>query len=237
LEHNYKKFFFKLSRYYATKRAVKFVLLSKYEADSWHKKYNLSYKKIEIIYNPITIDKKEISVENKFHYKTFLAIGNNIKVKGFDILLDAWKQTQTNWCLKIIGLSEKQKNILIEKIHEEGIKNVQIFSRISNIVNYYKESSVFVLSSRNEASPLVLIESQAFGLPVIAYNHLSSTLEIANNSVMVVDYQDNVKSLNDAMNSIATNKELYDIFSNKSLNNSQNFSQENFVNLWRKLLK
>lgn len=236
LETNYKKLFFTISRLYATKRASKFVSLSNSEIRLWQNYSPFVKQKIHLIYNPITVNNPRKN-ENQLSHKKFLAIGNNIEVKGFDILIEAWQQQKSNWILQIVGLSEADIKQIQSLIDEKNLKNVEVFGKVKNIQDFYQNSSVFVLSSRKEATPLVLIESQAFGLPAIIFNHLSGALELVNDSAIVVNYEIPVDSLVKAMDRIAVDNDLYHQLSKNAILNAERFSEERFKQQWLEILK
>ncbi len=237
LENNFKKWHFKLSRFYASFRADKFVLLSKFERELWVKKYKTPLKKIEVIYNPLPLIVHNDEIQNKYNNRTVIAIGNNIEIKGFDLLLKAWANIKTDWSLQIIGLAERKRHILLDIIKKSKIANVSIYGRVTDIENFYRNASFFVLSSRREATPLVLVESQAYGLPVVAFDHITSVKEIGDNSVLYVSYDEKEKALKRTIQNLIEDKELYNEYHEKSLKNIKRFSTVNFIKTWKIILK
>lgn len=51
-----------------------------------------------------------------------------------------------------------------------GLENHVIFTGRANVVDYYRQMHVLVLTSISEAQPLVILEGQAAGVPVVATN-------------------------------------------------------------------
>ena len=235
--NNYNKWHFKLSRKYAVKRAYKFVLLSDFEVLKWNEIYKLPINKCVRIYNPVTVELENDKEISKYQNKTFLSIGNKIDVKGFDLLLNAWKQINSDWILNIVGLSTNDINALKQKIEEKQIQNVLVFPKTNDIKEFYKKASVFVLSSRKEATPLVLLESQSFGLPAIVFNHLPSVMELLDNSALIADFNTPVDSLKEKIEQIIGDEELYNELSDNAYKNATKFSIDSFKNNWLKLLK
>lgn len=213
------------------------MLLSNFEKELWIRYYKISPEKVDVIYNPLPFEITSESYQNRYKNKTIIAIGNNSNVKGFDILLEAWRQIKSNWQLKIIGVSERDKKELGDTIKNNSIKNVSINGRIKDIEKVYKNASVFVLSSRREATPLVLLESQANGLPVVAFDHLTSVKEISADSVLYASYNGKERSLGNAIRSLIESEKKYNEYHEKSLNNSKRFVTQNFVEAWKKNLK
>lgn len=231
LENNYNKFIFKLSRFYAVLRCFKIIVLSKYELYSWEKYSKFSAKKLSLIYNPLTVH--AASVSTNFAAKKFLAIGNNITVKGFDILLEAWALQENNdWSLQILGLSDSDIATLNHIIYEKKLLNIELFGRISNIEQFYQNATVFLLPSRKEATPLVLIESQAYGLPAIVFDHLPGVLELLNESGIIVNYEQKDLGFAAAINMIIKNPDYLKSLSRAAIINSSRFNTTNFKNAW-----
>jgi glycosyltransferase involved in cell wall biosynthesis len=93
--------------------------------------------------------------------------------KGFDLLLRAWAKVQhqcPDWSLRIVG-SGSQEPILKDLMISLGLEpSVQLAPFSRQIEEHYRESSVFVCSSRFEGFGLVLAEAKAAGLPVVSFD-------------------------------------------------------------------
>lgn len=238
LSKNFKNITYRLSRYYASKRAYKFILLSKQEVKDWKSIYDISSKRVSLIYNPITIDEKiDFLNVDLYNNKKILAIGNNIHVKGFDYLIQAWSLiSEDEWVLEIVGLPKEEQIKLRIIINKYEIKNKIIVSgRTSNIKEKYLESSIYCLCSRMEATPLVLIESQYIGLPAIIFDNCEGPLELLHNSGLVVEF-DKVSEYANSINKLITSKALYKELSFNAKKNSLRFDNKTFYNKWCKIL-
>ena len=99
------------------------------------------------------------------------AIGELHRNKGFDILIDAFSRIDhetLNVGLYIIGEGEERKN-LEQKIAEKHLEDsVYLLGFIPNASTLLKAFDIFVMSSRTEAFPYVLLEAGLAQLPVIA---------------------------------------------------------------------
>ncbi|MEG1591927.1 glycosyltransferase [Chryseobacterium sp.] len=237
LLNNFSKKLYVISRFYASLIAYKFVLLSDFEKELWQKKYNLSTSKSNVIYNPVTIAGNDIDRTNKYSNKKFIAIGNDIEVKGFDLLLKAWKIANiSEWKLVIAGLDSDQLEQLVKDVENCNVHNVTILPRQKRIQDIYKNSSVLVLSSRKEATPLTITESQAFGIPAIVSNHLPGVLEQISNSALIAIHDDDyVNNLSRLLMQI-TNEELYNRLHLNCLSNAERFNIQHFSQQWLKLI-
>ena len=107
--------------------------------------------------------------------KTVLAVGRLTYQKGFDLLIQAWKLVKnephfSEWKLNIVGDGEDKAN-LMKSIDVFNLGNsVTLFPFSYNINEFYLEASLYCMSSRFEGLPMVLIESQSFGLPIVSFN-------------------------------------------------------------------
>lgn len=96
----------------------------------------------------------------------FLFVAQNISYyrKGFDLLIDALKQmANPKITLLIIGYSQKSDFPGLHCIHLGSIKSRQALSY------YYSLADAFILPSREDNLPNVMLESLACGTPVIAF--------------------------------------------------------------------
>lgn len=128
---------------------------------------------IRAIPNPLSIPVQETHVYPQ-QSTTVLAIGHPIRRKGFDRLVEAWKQVAPRapaWKLQIIGLNEQERDVLGRACAQAGIaRSVELIPPVSAIDEYYRQAAIFCLPSRAEGFPMVLLECLAFGLPVVSFD-------------------------------------------------------------------
>ena len=121
------------------------------------------------IYNPLTL---KPGTPSNGQNKEFLAVGRfSPKHKGFDLLIQAYEifsKKNAEWHLSIVG-DGPEKNKLQQMISERRLeKRITIHPFTNEIQQYYSSASIYVLSSRWEGMPLVLVEAMSHGLPVVA---------------------------------------------------------------------
>ena len=122
-----------------------------------------------VIYNPLTLKPGNPSQGRS---KRFLTVGRFTPLhKGIDILIEAFHlfaQKNQEWNLDIVGegREEKEYRNLISKYHLENRITIHPFT--NQIQDYYSKAQVYVLSSRWEGMPLVLVEAMSHGLPIIS---------------------------------------------------------------------
>lgn len=121
-----------------------------------------------------------------------LAVGRLTEQKNFSRLVNIWKAiNRPEWKLVIAG-DGPEKKMLAEKIENEGLQNVELYGPVRDIDRLYASSKILALTSRYEGYPMVLVEAQGFGLPVISFDCQTGPAEIINNnsSGYVIPYPD-----------------------------------------------
>ena len=147
----------------------KIVVLTKGSERSYVYKAHLEPQKIVQIYNPSPIE-CDTYVPHKNH--VILAMGRLEVEKGFDRLLNIWAQIEPkvpDWILKIVG-SGGYYDALKSQAEDLNLNRVFFYPHTSSPIEYYKDASIFVLTSRYEGLGLVLIEALNYSLPIVSYD-------------------------------------------------------------------
>lgn len=121
-----------------------------------------------VIYNPLTL---KSGIPSQGNSKRFLTVGRFTPLhKGIDLLIEAFHlfaQKDHDWMLDIVGegKEEPKYRALISKYELEDRITIHPFT--NQIQDYYSNAQVYVLSSRWEGMPLVLVEAMSHGLPIV----------------------------------------------------------------------
>ena len=155
----------------------RFVVLTEEDKLSWHQLSNVS-----VIPNFIHLTPESSS----FSRKELLSIGRLSYQKGFDRLIKAFKivhETYPEWKLIIYGDGE-EKDKLLGLIEEYNLVSFVVIHRpVKNVEEIYCNSSCFVLTSRYEGLPMVLLEAMSYGLPIISYDCKCGPKDLINNGL------------------------------------------------------
>lgn len=148
-------------------------------------------KKFDIIDNGILLedyhynqnDRTKVRKSFKLN-KNDILLGNVGKFnyqKNQSFLLDVLKQLPEKYKLILIGSGPDFKDVLL-KANILGLRDRVIFTGVVNDVQRYLSAmDAFVLPSRFEGQPFVVIEAAANGLPVVLSDHVSEEINITNN--------------------------------------------------------
>ena len=162
--------------------ADKFVLLSDKFVDEFRSLYQVSKDKIVCIGNPLsfedniledyTINKKnEILVVARLHEES----------KRISLIIKCWRLLEDdfpNWNLKIVGFGCDE--LMYKKmVCNYGLKHV-FFEGWQSPERYYKEASIFLMTSKIEGWGMTILEAQQRGCVPIVMDTFSSLHEIIN---------------------------------------------------------
>lgn len=170
----------RLLRRIAYRRADAVVVLT-HSARDWAETF-LPAESVFVIPNPVGVEVKAIAAPSRLRSgRQVVAMGRLTRQKGFDILIAAFSQVLTrfpDWRLTIFGEGEDRSQ-LENQIRELGLDGrVSLPGYAEDTVTALSNGDLFVLSSRWEGFPNVLIEAMACGLPVIAADCPSGPGEI-----------------------------------------------------------
>ncbi|MEH7483867.1 glycosyltransferase, partial [Neobacillus drentensis] len=105
-----------------------------------------------------------------------------------------------------------------------------------DIEKEYEESSIMVMTSRYEGLPMVLLEGQKKGLPIVSFNCPTGPAEIIINKrngylIEIGDQQGFIEELNELMN----NPDKLKKFSANAIKDSEKFNLNNILDKWIEL--
>lgn len=193
-------------------------VLTKFDID-YYKKYKVNVK---VLPNPCTF--KPIDNNSHTRGKTIIAVGhlNRWHHKGFDNLIrfiTPILKEYPDWNLKIAGSGDEGLEYLTEIVEEHGISNRIIFTGfVNNISELLYESSIFILSSRYEGLPMVLLEAMSQGMACIAYDCKTGPSDIIEHNFngLLIDDQDSVK-MQEGLKQLIEDEKLRERLSNEGL--------------------
>jgi glycosyltransferase involved in cell wall biosynthesis len=144
--------------------------------------------KIRVVYNPV-VDNEMIAQAKspldhpwfeKGNPPVFLAVGRLTEQKDFLTLIKAFALLRKQMLARLIILGEGESRSELEAMIKtlEISEDVSLPGFVQNPYAYMSNASAFVLSSRHEGLPTVLIEAMACGCPVISTDCPSGPKEI-----------------------------------------------------------
>lgn len=160
-----------IGRKWAAKHCDYIITLTHKDKILWENGLGNIRAKILPIANPAPYE----SIEHlpSLDFKTVLAVGRLTYQKGFDLLLQAWGivcESNKDWTLKIVGGGEDEHKLKQQAIDLRIQDRVIFVPPTKNIDEHYRSATFYCMSSRFEGLPMVLLEAQAYGLPIISFD-------------------------------------------------------------------
>jgi glycosyltransferase involved in cell wall biosynthesis len=124
--------------------------------------------------------------------KYILTVGRFIVERGFDTLLEAWSQIETEFKLVIVG-DERFEVEYARKLHEIADNRVIFPGYVSgdSLDELYANCAFYVLPSLVEGLPISLIEAMSFSRPVLI-SDIPENIEVAEKAGMIFRHGDKI---------------------------------------------
>jgi len=208
--------------------------------------FNISENKIEVINNPLDLDRiaglSSLPPEHPFFYENVpvvVAIGRLVTQKGFDILLKAFSKVSVGMDARLVVLGDgPERESLLELAMDLDITDKVSFAGFrKNPYGFLSRADVFVLSSTYEGLPMVILEAMACGAPVVATACRSGPCEILKDGRygMLVPPGDEV-ALSDGILRLLNYSELREKLSRSGKERAEDFSIENIIKLYERAI-
>ncbi|WP_288172374.1 glycosyltransferase family 4 protein, partial [Streptococcus pneumoniae] len=176
----------KVQRYVGTKLADKIITLTQEDRKNYIRKYGISENRIAYIYNwkenrlsniPYNDESTKIVTVGRFDYQ-----------KGYDYLIQVAKKVlakMPDWTWEIYG-SGKQDEVdkIRDLITENDLQDKLVIKGLEkNQDLIYGDKGIYVMTSRYEGLPLVLLEAQQYNLPIVSFRCPTGPSEIVEDGV------------------------------------------------------
>ena len=184
--------------------------------------------KTRLYWNSVDIDKFKDTTNSSFksQFKNnkpiVLFVGNIIKRKNVNSLLEAKKIAKSDYNLVVVGGGPLLKN-LKDKVANENISDVYFTGSRNDVEEIIPAGDVLVLPSFSESFGLVLIEALACGIPVIGSN-VGGIKEIITSEVGLLIDPNNPETIADAIDKMILDGEFRNNLASNARNRAKDFS-------------
>ncbi len=207
------------------------VLLTPEDAASW-----TEVKRRFVIPNAVPFIPESV---NTLTQKRAMIAARYNDAKGYNYLIEAWSmvhQQHPDWTLDVYGSGELHDEVVRLIEHYQLQESILLHEPVSNIKEKYLESSIYVMSSRFEAFPLVLLEAMACGVPCVSFDCPNGPRNIIRDGEdgLLVDYL-NPKALADGICRLIADEPLRRRFGENARRNVQRFSHDAIMQQWEEL--
>ena len=164
------------------------IAVSKGAADDLAKVARIPRRRIQVIYNPIITPRLRAKIKENLEHSWFepggppvvLAIGRLTAQKDFGTLIHAFARIRRTRPARLLILGEGEKRPELEALvrHLNLEPDVSMPGFVPNPYPFMAKASLFVLSSRWEGLPTVLVEALYCSTPIVATDCPSGPREI-----------------------------------------------------------
>lgn len=198
--------------------------------------------KVVVMPNPSSFD----IIPSNMHTrdKIVLAVGslNRIHHKGFDNLIKLMGTVlpkHPDWKLQIVGGGEQTNlNLLKNLVEDENIENqIEFLGFRDDVSELMRKSSIYILPSRFEGLPMVLLEAMSQGMACIAFDCVtgpSNMISQEMNGILVADQ--NIEQMIEQLDILILNKEKRIQLGTNAMHSLGDYSIERIYEKWDALL-
>ncbi len=235
LNYNASPWYSRILRKIAYPKLDAVVCLTKKDSE----KYNFVDKnKVFVIPNSLSFSVKTPAIlENK----RIIAIGRLTKQKGWDYLVTAAKKIKEkipDWHINIYGSGEEKESLFKQMKNNHTDDFITIHEPTPNIKDEMLSSSIMIETSRWEGLPMVLVEGEACGLPIVGFDCPEGPGDIINDGECgyLVSAGD-IEKFAGCVVKIAKDSELRKQMGKRSFELSERFSPEMIGEKWFELIE
>lgn len=227
----------KLTRRWAAKKADAIVTLTNADKKLYEEHLHLRCPVVAIP-NPMRTPEPEPVYDAESHI--IISSGRLTYQKGFDMLVNVAARVLPNhpdWQWWILGEGE-DRPMLEQKIAEAGIGDQLILKgRVDDMDGYYRKAAMFVMTSRFEGLPMVLLEAKAYRLPIVSFDCETGPVEVVQDGINgYLTILGDIDGTAERIMSLMKNRNLREGFSRNSSVGEGRFEESSILCQWISLL-
>ncbi len=193
---------------------------------------------VQVIPNPLTFSSEQVS---SLEQKEVVALGRLNVEKHFEALIDIWAEVAKefpDWHLSIYG-EGPCREALEQQISKLDLEDsITLQGATKEVPQKLQESSIFVMTSRFEGFPLVMLEAQTMGLPSIAFACPCGPSDIItdNKDGFLIELDDN-KTFVEQLKLLISNESLRKEMGLRAKEASKRYEIEQVMKQWTRLFE
>jgi len=187
------------------------------------------------------------------NFHQVLSVGRFSYQKSFDRLIAAWaliasdfgrlkpehyRESLKDWRLRIVGGGEMKKELLAQ-IYRLGLQDsVMLSAAENNVAEVYRKASIFTLASRYEGLPMVLLEAQAAGMPIVCFDCKCGPRDVVTDGVDgCLVMEGDIRELAIKLKALMMDADLRARMGKAAFNASERYEQNLVMEKWEKLFE
>ena len=221
-----------------------FVVLTQKEADFYKDCFCVPEEKIHVIYNFLDDTLLSGAVHYDVASKAIITVGRIANEKGYEYLIEVAKKVfaqHPDWHWDIYGGDGKEEYVrhIRDLISENELENYVFLKGIyDNIYDMYPKYGIYVMTSRYEGLPMVLLEAKAKKLPIISFDIHAGPSDIIRDGIdgyLVPPFD--TDAMADRICYLIEHPEVRKDFSDHAYGNLDKFRKETILTKWKDLIE
>lgn len=198
-------------------------------------------KRAVVMPNPVSFSPlSEVPEKEKF----ILASGriNDWKYKGWDVLIKTWAKIADkypDWKIKIAGNGSEETFMFLKSMAKDYgvLDRIEFLGFRNDIMDLFNKASIFLLSSRTEGLPMVLIEAMSQGCAPVATDFKGRTKEIiTNDNEGLLAQPEDCDKLAENLSLLIENPSLREKIQRGAMERSKYYLTDHVLDLWEEFL-
>lgn len=230
----------KIQRYIGAFSSSKIITLTEKDRNNYLLKYKISLDKIDYIHN--WLEYTDVRRDYLLDSKKLITVGRFCYEKGYDYLLKVAKdvlEKYPDWEWDIYGTGdEKIKHELMQFNSGREQGKINLMGNVKGIENIYPGHGIYIMTSRSEGLPLVLLEAKTFGLPIVSFDCPTGPSEIVLDGVngyLINDFD--IEEMSNKIIELIKNEKLREDFSKNSMKDTDKFNKDKILKQWIDLIE
>lgn len=170
--------------------------------------------------------------------KRMISVGRLHPQKGYDLLLQALPKVFSeapDWTLDIFGEGEDYEQLTEQCRQLNLTQNVHFKGYTSNIEGEYANAALYIMSSRFEGFPMVLLEAAACQLPIVSFQCPEGPETILANGGGLLVPPENSDALSDAILKVIKDDQLRKKLAQETIKITERYSPLSIYGEWMNL--
>jgi len=191
-------------------------------------------RKSVIIYPPVNVEGIIEVSKNKKKENYFLIVSRLVGAKGLEDAARAFGEFKSKYKLKIVGESHGFSDVE-KKLKKLSKKNIELLGRVDDkeLYGLYAKAKGFIALAKDEDFGMTVVEAQAAGTPVIAFNGGGFKESVINGKTGILIDNTSKKTIAEAIKKADKTK-----WDRETLQkNARRFSKEKFISDFKKVIK
>ncbi|WP_165985265.1 glycosyltransferase family 4 protein [Streptomyces sp. YIM 98790] len=173
--------------------------------------------------------------------RVVVAAGRLRRQKGFDLLIPAFARAAArhpDWELRIFGAGEDEPVLRALTARHGMAGRIRLPGTSHRLDEELSRASVYVLSSRYEGLPMVLLEAMAHALPVVSFDCPTGPAEVLTHGLDgLLAEPENPAALGDALAALMADEDLRADMGDAALTTARAYSPQAVAGRWTALFE